>query len=106
MNVVHVSSFSGKVVFSKTKAEYGNASRVITWRILYLCFGLGFTTASIKTLIAGCATPIFCASISAKIRAAHSNMSDKVGDVPSFYSVREGGTNRERGERRILLWEK
>ena len=49
VNVVHVSSFSGKVVFSKTKAEYGNASRVITWRILYLCFGLGFTTASIKT---------------------------------------------------------
>ena len=35
----------------------------------------------------------FCASICAKIRAAHSNMSDKVGTVPLFYSVREGGTN-------------
>ena len=32
--------------------------------------------------IAGCATPIFCANICAKIRAAHSNMSDKVGNVP------------------------
>ena len=35
--------------------------------------------ASFKTLIAGCATPIFCASICAKIRAAHSKVGDKVG---------------------------
>ena len=61
VNVVHVSSFSGKVVFSKTKAEYGNASRVITWRILYWCFSSGSFRCLSKTLIAGCATPIFCA---------------------------------------------
>lgn len=53
--------------------------------------------ASTKTWIAGCATPIFCASICAKIRTAHSSMSDKVGNVPLFYSVREGGANKMRG---------
>ena len=30
--------------------------------------------------------------------AAHSNMSDKVGSVPLFYSVREGGANKVRGK--------
>ena len=39
----------------------------------------------------------FCANICAKIRAAHSNMSDEVGNVPLFYSVREGGANKMRG---------
>ena len=29
--------------------------------------------------------------------AAHSNMSDKVGNAPLFYSVREGGANKMRG---------
>ena len=29
----------------------------------------------------------FCASICAKIRTAHSNMSDKVGSVPHYSSV-------------------
>ena len=41
VNVVHVSSFNRKRLFSKHKAKYGDASRVITWRILYLCFMLG-----------------------------------------------------------------
>ena len=41
VNVVHVSSFKRNGQISKTKAGYGDASRVITWRILYSCFGLG-----------------------------------------------------------------
>ena len=53
--------------------------------------------ASFKTLIAGCATPISARAFARRSSAAHSSMSDKVGDVPLSYSVREGGTNIVRG---------
>ena len=53
--------------------------------------------ASTKTWIAGCATPISERAFARRSSAAHSNMSDKVGNVPLFYSVREGGTNIVRG---------
>ena len=43
----------------------------------------------------------FCASICAKIRAAHSKVGDKVGNVPLFYSVREGGANMVRGQMEV-----
>ena len=51
------------------------------------------------TLIAGCATPIFARAIARRSSAAHSNMSDKVGNVPLSYSVLEGGANKVRGEK-------
>ena len=52
--------------------------------------------ASTKTWIAGCATPIFCASISRRSSAAHSNMSDKVGSVPRS-NVQTGDILARRG---------
>ena len=54
--------------------------------------------ASTKTWIAGCATPISARPFARRSSAAHSNMSDKVGNVPLFYSVREGGASMVRGE--------
>ena len=44
----------------------------------------------------------FCANICAKIRAAHSNMGDKVRNVPFFYSVREGGASKVRGDNEVV----
>ena len=41
VNVVHVSSFVRNRKFLNKKAGYGDASRVITWRILYSCFLMG-----------------------------------------------------------------
>ena len=41
VNVVHVSSRKRNRKFLNNKAGYGDASRVITWRILCLCFVVG-----------------------------------------------------------------
>lgn len=57
--------------------------------------------ASFKTLIVGCATPIFCACLCAKIRAAHSNGSDKVEGVPFCFCARGWAANKVRGQQRV-----
>ena len=58
---------------------------------LLVFFSQALSGASYKTLIAGCATPISARAFARRSSAAPSNMSDKVGNVPLFYSVREGG---------------
>ena len=76
---------------------------VITWRILCLCFMLGSFRCPRYGVDSRVRHAYFCASICAKIRAAHSNMSDKVGNVPLFYSVREVAQRRCAVKRNIEI---
>ena len=55
-----------KPLISNRKATYESASRAITWRILCRVFLWALSGASSKTLIAGCATPLFSAINRAK----------------------------------------
>lgn len=71
--------------------------RVLLWAL---------SGASPKTLIAGCATPISSRASARRFVAAHSNMSEKVRNVSSIYSVWEGGAGRMRGKLRkeVVQW--
>ena len=106
VNVVHVSSFWRNRKFLNAKAEYGNASRVITWRILCRCFSMGSFRCPSKDIDSRVRHAYFCAGDCARIQAAHFNMSDKVGNVSPFYSVWEGGAGRMRGKLRkeVVQW--
>ena len=106
MNVVHVSSHKRNRKFLKEKAGYGNASRVITWRILYSCFFLGSFRCPFNDIDSRVRHAYFCASICEKIRAAHSNMNDKVGIVPRSIVQTGDVLSTERNAARVLFCER